>query len=177
MTGAKAPEPFAAGNLFERWLPEVASDTIFVDESDTGLIAEARGNLWGFSLTKEEAISISEEDVIAFLYNVQDARQHQILERFGTAHPMTFYCWSDELAGEIQFSLVSASHGRTGFSGKTEDVPDPGDIVRKFLGNPHLTGIPLDEFKSMTREEIESHEEPPTVVPKVWSTTLAKDPR
>ena len=48
-------------NPFPEWLAEVAADAVIVDPGD--IAAEARGNLWSFSLSAEEAAVVTVADV------------------------------------------------------------------------------------------------------------------
>lgn len=163
----------APENSFEEWLSEVAADPILVEDGEGAWITEARANLWGFGFSDEKLRGVSEEDVVRFVRAVEDARERQILQRFGGTRPMTFYCWMDELAGELRLSMVSISNARTGFSGPIEEV-DLGEIARQYLACNYHDGIPMGEFRPMTQEDIDADVEPPPIVPRVWVSVLPR---
>jgi len=156
---------------FEDWLPEVAADRILVDTSGAGLSGEANANCWSFSVTPEQASSLSPTTVVEFLLAVRSARSDQLLSRFGNEHAMTMYCWADGQVASINLSLVSASHGCIPFGAPVELVDDLLEIVDALLNNPYHDGIPLDEFKIVGKEAPEEEAKPPRPV-RVWITSL-----
>ncbi len=160
-------------NPFDEWLPKVVADPILVDDGEDGLMAEARANLWGFGFSDEELRDVSEDDVVRFVRAVEDARERQILERFGETRPMTLYCWVDEQAGELRLSMVSASNGRTGFGGPVDEV-DLSEVARQYLACRYHDGIPMEELRPMTQEDVDAYEEPSAIVPWVWVNALPR---
>lgn len=160
-------------NPFAEWLPKVVADPIHVDESEEGLNAEALANLWGFGFSSEELRGVSEEDVEGFVRAVEEARERQILERFG-GRPMAFYCWVDEMLGELRLSIVSASHGRLPFGKPPEIVEDLAEIARAYLACAYHDGIPMGEFRTVTQEDIDAYVEPAPYIVRVWASMLPR---
>lgn len=158
-------------NPFSEWLPEVAADSIHIVDGD--LIAEARTNLWSLGLSGENLRDTTEDDVVRFVRAVEDARERQVLERFGGRRPMSLYCWVDEQAGELRLSMVSCSNGRTGFGGPVDEV-DLGEIARQYLAYAYHDGIPMEELRPMPQEDIDAYEETPAIVPRVWVSLLPR---
>ena len=133
-------------NPFLDWLAEVENDPVVVETTETGLDAEASGNLWTFSLSPQQAQEVKQEEVLHFLKAVLLAREHQVLERLGHQHPMVFYCWFDEQTAQLCFSLVSALHNRLPFGSKVNIVADLSSVVKQFLSSSYHGGVPIEEF-------------------------------
>lgn len=163
----------ASSTPFDEWLPKVIADPIHAEDGAGALIAEARANMWGFGFSDDELRGLSAEDVVHSVRAVEDARERQILERFGGTRPMTLYCWVDEQAAELRLSMVSEPNGRTGFGGPVDEV-DLGEIARQYLACRYHDGIPMEELRPMTREDVDAHEEPPAIVPRVWVSALPR---
>ncbi len=142
-------------NPFPEWLEEVANDPVTINTSDEGLLSECRENLWTFSLSQNEAEATSADDAVTFLASIMQFRERQIKARPGPITPMIFYCWFDEQASQLRFSLVSASH---------KQLP--------FLSSRYHNGIPLSEF--ITQEEADKRNlpEPPPHVLLAAAKTL-----
>ncbi len=147
-------------NPFPQWLEEVANDSLTVDISQEGLLSECRENLRTFSISQSQAEVTTVEDVLNFLSGIMQARERQINARSGPTNPMIFYCWFDEQASQLRFSLVSTWHNRLPFGALVEETDDFAKVVSSFLGNRHHNGIPLDEF--MTQEEANKQNLPET---------------
>src|ERR1700722_4768606 len=94
-------------NPFPTWLDEVASEPLVVNTDC--IEAEAHRNMWSFSLSREQAASVSIADVEEFARGVIEARRAS-LSATGM-RPMVMYWCHDAMAGHLCFSLVSASHG------------------------------------------------------------------
>jgi hypothetical protein len=119
-------------STFLQRLPKVCADQILVDETQDGLNKEANANLWGFGLTKDQARDTSVEGVVAFILAVRDARDQQIIERFGRDYKMAMYCWFDGQMGSLRFSLVSYSHGKLPLGAPLKMTNSIEDIVSEF---------------------------------------------
>ena len=159
-------------NPFPEWLEEVANDPLTVDASEKGLLSECRENLWTFGISQSQTEATTVEDVLDFLSGIMQSRERQINARSGQINPMVFYCWFDEQASQLRFSLVSASHDRLPFGAIVEETDDFAQVVKLFLGSRHHDGIPLDEF--MTQEEASKRDflEPPPYVLLVATRAL-----
>jgi len=150
----------------------VAADAVVVRPDD--IAAEARGNLWSFALSPEQAGAVSAAHVEAFAAGVAEGRRTWLAAH--DAGPMVLYWWHDAQAGQLRFSMVSAAHGRLPF-GCEVLAAGLAEVVRGWLGSPHLQGIPSAELRSLAPGEA-SAEQPPLVLP-VWSVVLpaATSPR
>ena len=124
---------------FLEWLPEVAADEVIIEPFD--IVAEARGNLWSFSVTSAQAAALRPAHVASFVRSVAEARSRQLSARGLKA--MHFYCWHDEQVAQLRLSLVSAVHGRLPFTCSIEPVADLESVVASFLDSPYHDGIPL----------------------------------
>ena len=159
-------------NPFPEWLEEVANDLLIVDQSEKGLSYESHGNCWTFATSQSQAEVTTVEDVLNFLSGVMQARERQIKARPRPVNPMVFYCWFDEQASHLCFSLVSTSHNRIPFGAIVEETDDFALMVQKFLSNQYHDGIPMEDF---TIEEISNdieYPEPPPYVLLVATKTL-----
>ena len=121
-------------NPFIEWLTEVEDDPIVIKVMESGLNTEAQSNLWTFALSQQQAQELDAEEVIQFLANVVLARERQVIKQFGQQHPMIFYCWFDEQAIQLRFSLVSSFHNSLPFGEKVILTDDLAGIVEQFLG-------------------------------------------
>jgi len=136
----------AAVSLLLAQLAQAQSYPLHIGRSASDLLREARGNLRVFSTSQAEAATLQLQDVIQALHNVATTREQQLLEQHGNTHPMVFYCWVDEQAGQLRFSLVSAFHQKLPFSCTVKIVEQLADVVSAFLHSPYLNGISMSEF-------------------------------
>ena len=118
-------------NPFPRWLAEMAADGVVVRPDDIN--AEARGNLWTFSLSPEQAAAVTPSDVEEFVRAVAGTRSRWLATN-GDGH-MLLYCWHDAQAGQLRLSLVSVTHGRLPFGCPVEPVEELSAVVWPFLGS------------------------------------------
>ncbi len=130
-----------AADPFLDWLPEVADDEVLIAPDD--IVAEARGNQWSFAVTSQQAAALGTAQVASFVHAVAAARGRWLAVR--NAVPMLFYCWHDELAAQLRFSLVSTRHGRLPFGCEVEQAASLDSVVSSFLGSPYHDGIRLIE--------------------------------
>lgn len=159
-------------NSFSEWLPEVAADPVLLSPGD--LNSEAQANLWTFALTPEEAAVIPQSEVEKFLLEIINSRGKHLLNRKVQPKSVVFYCWHDEQASQLRFSLVSKSHGRLPFGCRVKEVSNPSSIVRSFLQSPYHGGIPRDELQPVLEGgEAEGKViEPEDWEVEVWSVLL-----
>ncbi len=157
---------------FRDWLSDIADSHLTVDASEAGLLREAHDNCWGFSFTQEQIESLSSEDLIGFLDTVVEIYQGQLSEWLEQGLEFVFYCWFDEQASELRFSVVSASHGSLPFSLSIQVIPDINQLVKHFLSSPNHGGLPLKEFVEDT--QIGSGLDAAVQVPllQVWTKSL-----
>ena len=138
-------------NPFPKWLEEVANDPLTVNTNEEGLSYECHGNHWSFAISQSQAEGTTADSVLSFLISVMQSRQRQIAARPGAVNPMVFYCWFDEQASHLCFSLVSIFHHCLPFGATVEETDDFTRIVDLFLSSRYHNGISLGEF--VTEEE------------------------
>lgn len=160
---------FDGDNPFVDWLAEVAADPVVVCPDD--IDAEARCNRWSFALSPEQAAVVAVADVTAFAARVEAARRAWLMAHH--CKPMVMYWWHDVQAGQLRFSLVSASHGRLPFGCIVVPAPSLAAVVAEWLASPNLHGIPCDEL-SLLSPDVVTPEPPPLVLP-VWSVVITPD--
>lgn len=104
-------------------------DCIVVRPDD--ILAEARGNLWSFSLSPEQLAVVKIEDIERFAAAVADARRVWLARQ--QLGPMILYWWSDRQAGQLRFSLVSAVHERLPFSCEVDRTATLETVAAEWL--------------------------------------------
>ena len=125
------------------WLPEVLTDRVTVAPDD--LMSEARENQWSFSVTCDEASTISVGDIQDFISAVVQARKEALTNDGRPVGSMRFYCWFDAMACQLRFSIVSAKGDALPFGCAIVNAELPS-IARAFLQAGHHDGIPWAEF-------------------------------
>ncbi len=151
--------------ILAAWLPDVIGDVVTVAPHDVGV--EARENQWSFSLTADEAAGMAVQDVEDFILAVVHARSASLLQNPLPRGGMTFYCWFDEMACQLRFSIVSAKRDGLPFACTLKESP-LSQIVSDFLTSNYHNGIPWSEFSEEVPPGIES---PPASLP-VWSVAV-----
>ena len=123
-------------------LDAIASSAIVIDPNGT---TEPLGNMCSISITYEQAAALGTGDVTSFIMDA--AKQFDNL-RLACAprHPMVFYCWTDDSAGQLRFSVISKLP--LPFACTTRISADPTEIARELLSCPWLEGIPYSELGS-----------------------------
>lgn len=151
--------------IIANWLPDVVDDNIVVSPED--VCAEARENYWTFSVTSEEAESLTTNDIETFISTVVGARRDALQQRNVMRGTMTFYCWFDEMSSLLCFSIVSAKRDALPFGCDLVDALLPC-IASVFLGSRFHDGIPWSEFRP-----VESlSDDPPKLIMPVWSVAI-----
>lgn len=132
-------------NPFLDWLDETCSDEPIVNPTDINV--ECQANRWSFSLSHEQLSTVTHEDVETFICSVVSARSLQLQHRGYQSKSLLFYCWHDKMAGQLQFSLVSVSHGSLPFGCPVETIHDLRIIITLWLTSPYNQGIPWCELQ------------------------------
>lgn len=158
------PGAAVAPNPFIDWLDEVGSDPVIIFPDD--ISAEARGNLWSFSLSEAQSATVRAADVLRFAERVLEARRAWLCAR--NANSMLCYWWHDDQAGQLRFSLVSTSHGRLPFGCSVAAAPNLQSIVQPWLASTHPHLVPWSELQPTSNEEGEMPRSPLAV----WSQIL-----
>lgn len=153
-------------NPFLEWLAEVTANAPVVRPDD--IEVEARCNLWSFALTPERAAAVTPADVETFAVAIAGCRRVW-LTACG-AGPTVLYWWHDEQAGQLRFSLVSASHGRLPFGCAVAPPASLHEIAVSWLKSSNLHGISWGELRALSPDEIPP--DPPSTVLPVWSQLL-----
>ncbi|TGE24099.1 hypothetical protein E5K00_02475 [Hymenobacter aquaticus] len=112
------------------------------DLADT--IEEAQHNQHAFSLTAEQARQLPAERLTQMLRQVVAAKREQLHALRGSTYPMQFYCWHDEQAGQVRFSLISSA-APLPFGCQVRLVADLSSIVSAFLSASSDDEIPWHE--------------------------------
>lgn len=154
-------------NPFANWLHEVASDAIVINPTDIN--NECHSNMWSFSLSPEQLATVTHEDIATFIRAVASARSRQL--RNYQPGSMLFYCWHDDMAGQLRFSLVSGSHGFLPFGCTVEVIHDLRRIIDSWLASPQNQGILWHELQPVDAPEIVG-KEPVNYTLQVWVMPL-----
>jgi len=131
---------------------EFSSTPLFIGSGSSDLNQEARNNEHALSITAAQAQRLSVTDLRQLLHRVIAAKKAQLLRERGTSYPMTFYCWHDEQAAQLRFSLVSAAATALPFACRLLLVADIEAILRPFLASHHLDGIPWHELDAVAQQ-------------------------
>ena len=155
-------------------IQDVISDPIVVD-IDGKDANEAMANQWSFSITEEQAKELSVQTILNFMNDIIDAREQAILKQFGGMHPMFFYCWHDEMAAQLRFSLVSAEK-RLPFSSEINIEQELSKIIESFLSSRYHNGISFKDLVDITLITDEQSTEPerPLEPLQVWYIKLPR---
>ena len=156
--------------VLSKWFDLVQDVDIVIDEDDIN--HEAVKNWWSFSPTKEEMDGITPEALAELVRAVaEDCREVLSQE---PAHSMVFYCWHDFQDRTLNFSLVSASHGRLPFGCTVLETDDLRLVTDRIV---MLDWIKEDDYIEWVCEDVEGDEdmeggkEEPYILP-VFATRL-----
>lgn len=153
-------------DLIRSWFEDAVDGAVVFDVRDIN--AEANRNLRYFDVPPGMAAPPDVTDVEAFVANVVEARRHHLQSLESSSVAM--YWWHDELAGQLRYSLVSASHRRLPFAARVKQVESVGSIAAEWLSSPWLHGIPFEHLSCETELKPPRRERRYTV--RVWSVLL-----
>ena len=125
---------------------DVINDPLIIAVGPDADCNEPRENLWGLAMTAARAAATSAAEIIDFLLKVIDSRNRQLTARFGTRHPMVFYVWVDEQAGQLRFSLISGQGVRPPFGAEIRCITQPEPLIEHYLTITTHDGIPWDQI-------------------------------
>lgn len=151
-------------------------DDVINDPLNIGVDEEESKNTWCLGMSSERARTTPTAELVHFLEAVVQDRDRQLRARYGNKHPMLFYCWVDEMAGQLRFSLISGENPRPPFGCDINIVSNSTIIVEQFLHLTTLDGIPWSELHEVSPDEEEDEEEPPRYVLDVWTQQLPINP-
>lgn len=139
---------------FPEMLTEIDASGIVVDPNNG---AEPNGNLCTISLSRVQADSLTPDDIVNFVHLAAD---HFDASRYVVApeHQMVFYCWVDDMAGQLRFSVVSSQP--LPFGCDVRVVRDLTVIANQLLACQWLDGIPFSELQPVN--ELEPADDVPT---------------
>jgi hypothetical protein len=165
-------------NPFLDWLVGIAADRVTTDALNVH--AEAVPNMRSFSLTRAQAAVVGTEHVADFIRKVLRLRSILFQHRGLPAEQMVFYCWHDDQAGQLKFSMVSACHGVLPFGIVLQQVENVETIIESWLTSPHLHATPrqgaelADESLSKVDSEFltAANGEPRKSVLEVWTASI-----
>lgn len=124
----------------------IIQDELIINKDDLSGMEEAQDNLWYIHLGSEQLKNLSVEVLCGFLLEVLDQRETQLRMQCGLSYPMLFYCWVDELAGQLRFSIVRDSPAGLPFKCSLRRVSHLEKIVEQYLASPYLDGISWEEI-------------------------------
>jgi hypothetical protein len=130
--------------LLETWLADVVGDHIVIHPSARH--EEAHANCWSFSMSSSDASQLSPGDLVAFVEAVVASRSAKLIDLGCSKRTMEFYCWFDEQACQLRFSLVSWSSLGLPFECRVRPVPTVLSIVDRFRRSLYHDGIPMNHL-------------------------------
>ncbi|MCB2379519.1 hypothetical protein LGH70_18120 [Hymenobacter sp. BT635] len=125
--------------------------TLFLGSGIADLHQEAQHNQHSLSLTANQAQQLTIEDLRQLILRIVAAKREQLRTQRGNGYPMQFYCWHDELAAQLRFSLVAAQAALP-FGCKVRLVPDLSTILASFLSAHHPEEIAWDGLPAVDEE-------------------------
>jgi hypothetical protein len=149
---------------------EIVNDRLMTAPGEPPCQDEALENMWSLSMTSGRARTTSVAAIVAFLDAVLHNRDRQLRAMHGDTYPMLFYCWVDEQAGQLRFSLIGGNHPRPPFGCELRLVESRASIAEQFLGLSTLDGIPWEELTEVT-PDVSVSDEPPYVL-DIWTQQL-----
>ncbi|UOQ52002.1 hypothetical protein [Hymenobacter cellulosivorans] len=133
---------------------------------------EALSNQHSMSLTAEQAGQLTTENLHRMMLGIMGAKRQQLLAQRGQSYPMQFYCWHDEQAAQLRFSLISASAAALPFGCPVRLTADLNSILSAFLSSKYHDGITWDELAAATSAANETADDSSVYYLDVWKTLL-----
>lgn len=121
----------------------IINDALYIGTSANDLEMELQNNTWLISMSLEERLYLSTEDLLDFFECVIKDREAQIIDT-SSSHGMYFYIWHDRQASQLRFSLISDFHEVLPFSSEIIES-DLNTIISEFLRSEDH--IPRSELK------------------------------
>ncbi len=162
MSGTTA-RPGSEGDLFQGWQGAL-QDSVYLGAAVDELDAEIRHNWWSLGASSSQLARTTRDDVLAWITRLIEDRRHKVR----TAYPgrrAIFYLWFDEMAGQLQFNVISDCHSRLPFGSDPRLVASPRPVIEAFFESPCVDGIPLAEFRAASWEDPERFEPRPVLPP------------
>jgi hypothetical protein len=121
---------------------DVINDPLIIAVGPDAGRDEPHENMWDLGMSAARAAATPAAAIIAFLQQVIANRNRQLTARFGMQHPMVFYAWVDEQAGQLRFSLVSGQGVRPPFGAEIRCITQPDPLIQHYLAITTHDGIP-----------------------------------
>jgi len=106
--------------LMIKWLSELKEEIVLSISDDVNI--QCNENLHSFSMTKSQRETLSIKGISDFIINC-----YSLVKEKSINNKFTFYCWIDELAGQLRFSVISGHTDKLPFSSKI--VLSPIEII------------------------------------------------
>ena len=131
--------------LLQEWLSKIRREQLVLSEVPG---AGANENLWCVAIPSTANVDVDE--LVTFLRSASAVRRDIVHEQ--NAHPVSFYAWHDDMAGQLRFSTARCTTSALPFGCPIELVDDPEPVVREFLQSGLRDGIPWRELKADLRD-------------------------
>ena len=119
--------PMKLHRTLQTWLDELNEEVTLISSSD--LNQEANEHLITFGVSENELAVWGKESVTSFILGCRDVHATKT-----NSVPMQFYCWFDELAGQLRISAVSRMHNKLPFKCKLNICELP-EMVQGLFNN------------------------------------------
>jgi hypothetical protein len=149
---------------------DVINDTLIIARDQDAHRDEVRENTWCLGMSSARAQTTPVADIVNFLQAVIRNRDQQLRQRYNANHPMLFYCWVDEMAGQLRFCLISGYQPRPPFGCELRFVETCESIAEQFLQLTTLDCIPWDQLHEVGPDD--DIPEPPPYILDIWTQQL-----
>jgi hypothetical protein len=110
----------------ESWLKELQESLMLIDSDDINV--EARDNMFAFGISEGEAKKFGEDEIHFFI-----KKCCEIYASNCSDNTKLYYCWLDEMAGQLRMGAVSNCHSGLPFGGNVHDCTLP-ELVQSIVG-------------------------------------------
>jgi hypothetical protein len=155
-------------------LEEYIAEQIFITDNSNDIDKEIDKNYWLITGTNEQISSLTSTEWLDYFNRLIVNRQCQ-LNNSKVKTDLVFYCYHDELAGQLRFNIISATHTKLPFGCKyIEDTLE--NVLNAFINDKYNGSIPWGELKPISKDETEMLEkEKNEYILKVYIKRLIKE--